>query len=156
MKIQTCSIIAAFLLCIAFVQDTEGAFGLLPSGKRELVRKVCIPGIKIKLIYKESDTSLSVSLWWQFFLILFSIKKSTNILRTRSLNFVVRSLLLLLAVFCLFSVLISFKRAYKTVYGFISFYSGVYILWKKKSSRKTSVQNISSKNFSVQHPASSG
>ena len=46
MKIQTFLFIAAFLLCAAFVQDTEGAFGLLPSGKRELARKVCIPGIK--------------------------------------------------------------------------------------------------------------
>jgi len=46
MKIQTFLFIAAFLLCAALVQDTEAAFGLLPSGKRELARKVCIPGIK--------------------------------------------------------------------------------------------------------------
>ena len=49
MKIQTFLFIAAFLLCNVFVQDTEGAFGLLPSGKRELARKVCIPEIKDKI-----------------------------------------------------------------------------------------------------------
>ena len=49
MKIQTFLFIAAFLLCTSFVQDTQGAFGLLPPGKRELARKVCIPGIKDKI-----------------------------------------------------------------------------------------------------------
>lgn len=51
MKIQTFLFLAVFLLCAAFVQDTEGAFGVLPSGKRVLAREVCIFGIKDKINY---------------------------------------------------------------------------------------------------------
>jgi len=49
MKIQTFLFLAAFLLFAAFVQDTEGAFGTLPSGKRVLAREVCIFGITDKI-----------------------------------------------------------------------------------------------------------
>ena len=43
MKIQVFLFIAALLLFTALVQDTVDAFaGPLPSGKREMLRKVCI------------------------------------------------------------------------------------------------------------------
>lgn len=50
MKIQGFLFIAALLLLAKCVQDTEGGFGVLPPGRRELQRKVCIPGIKCKNI----------------------------------------------------------------------------------------------------------
>lgn len=77
MKIQTFLFIATLILCTTFVQDTEGAFGLLPSGKRELERKVCIPGIK--------KNARRVIHPLQVLLILFGIKTSTNILCSSNL-----------------------------------------------------------------------
>lgn len=48
MKIQAFLFIAALLLFTSFIQDTEGVIGLMPPGRRELNRKVCIPGYKIE------------------------------------------------------------------------------------------------------------
>ena len=45
MKIQAFMFVAALLLFTAFVQDGEGAIGFMPPGRREVQRKVCIPGI---------------------------------------------------------------------------------------------------------------
>lgn len=87
MKIQTFLFLAPFLLCAAFVQDTEGAFGVLPSGTgRVLAREVCIFGIKDKI-----NILGQCYIRFRLFVIAglqirFSIKTSTNILCTCSCN----------------------------------------------------------------------
>lgn len=58
MKIQTFLFIAALLVLTGVTQDGEGGFVTLPPGRRELDRKVRIPGINGKFFADAKTSSL--------------------------------------------------------------------------------------------------
>lgn len=56
MKIQAPLFFVSLLLFTGLIQFAEGSFGVLPPGRRQLERKVCITGIN-----RESFAQLHVS-----------------------------------------------------------------------------------------------